>query len=270
MNDKDYKTTGLQDYKLRLLAFVISLLSLAFVVSSCSTKRDLGRNNLKSLSANHLIREIEDNQFEFENIEAKIGLSLKGDSSFGLKGQIRMQKDSVIWISLSLKVGIEVGRIMITNDSIKFINRSTKTYLSESIEHFKNKLPIEASLQLIQNLLIGNDIYLRKADRSRVTIDNDRYNLELTTKEDDIVKNVIVTPQTFKISECNIKEINNEQSLRIRYDEFNDVNGKLVPSKIILENSKFNVEINYSDIKVGEKLEFPFNISPKFEQILIW
>ena len=73
MNKKDYKTTRLQDYKLRLLTFVISLLSLAFVVSSCSTERDLGRNNIKSLSANHLIREIEDNQFEFESLEAKIG-----------------------------------------------------------------------------------------------------------------------------------------------------------------------------------------------------
>ena len=93
MNDKDYKTTRLQDYKLRVLTFVISLLSLAFVVSSCSTEKDLGRNNIKTLSANHLIREIEDNQFEFENLEAKIGVNLKGSDNLGLKGQIRMQKD---------------------------------------------------------------------------------------------------------------------------------------------------------------------------------
>ena len=37
------------------------------------------------------------------------------------------------------------------------------------------------------------------------------------------------------------------------------------------ENYKFSVEINYSDIKTGEeKLDFPFNVSPKFEQIFLW
>ena len=258
--------------------FVICLLSLAFFISSCSTEKHLGKSNLKSLSANHLIREIEDNKFDFDNLEAKIGVNLKGNDSFGLKGQLRMKKDSVIWISLSLKLGIEVGRVMITQDSIKYINRSNKTYLAESIDTFKKNFPIDLSIQNLQDLLIGNDNNLRNADRSRVVIDNDRYNLELTSKENNFAKNVFVTPQTFKISEYHIKDSNNELGIKIQYDEFDNVDGKLIPSKIIfedykttrLQDYKFNVEINYSDIKKVEKLDFPFNISSKFEQILVW
>ena len=250
--------------------FVICLLSLVFFVSSCSTEKHLGKSNLKSLSANHLIREIEDNKFDFDNLEAKIGVNLKGNDSFGLKGQLRMKKDSVIWISLSLKLGIEVGRVMITQDSIKYINRSNKTYLAESIDTFKKNFPIDLSIQNLQDLLIGNDNNLRNADRSRVVIDNDRYNLELTSKENNFAKNVFVTPQTFKISEYHIKDSNNELGIKIQYDEFDNVDGKLIPSKIIFEDYKFNVEINYSDIKKVEKLDFPFNVSSKFEQILVW
>ena len=279
MNDKDYKTTRLQDYKLRVLTFVISLLSLAFVVSSCSTEKDLGRNNIKTLSANHLIREIEDNQFEFENLEAKIGVNLKGSDNLGLKGQIRMQKDSVIWISLSLKVGIEIGRVMITNDSIKYINRSNKTYLVESIDNFKEEFPIDLSLQNLQDILIGNDSQLRNSDKNRVFVENNNYVLEITENDYNLIKNVIVSPENFKINRLEFKDFYYKQNgIQIQYDAFQNIDGQLMPTKIVFDdnmsarplNYNIHVEINYSDIKKGEKLDFPFNISSKFEQILIW
>ena len=271
MNDKDYKTTRLQDYKLRVLIFVISLLSLAFVVSSCSTEKDLGINNIKTLSANHLIREIEDNQFEFENLEAKIGVNLKGSDNLGLKGQIRMQKDSVIWISLSLKVGIEIGRVMITNDSIKYINRSSKTYLVESIDTFKEKFPMDLSLQNLQDLLIGNDNHLRNYGKNRVFVENDNYVLEITENDYNLIKNVIASPENFKINGLEYKDLYNKQNgIKIQYDAFQNIDGQLMPTNIVFDGNNIHVEINYSDIKKGEKMDFPFNISSKFEQILIW
>ena len=297
MNDKDYKTTctvpepvegttvgastssATEGKTTRLMTFVFSLLSLAFFVSSCSTEKNLGKSNLKSLSANQLIREIEDNQFEYENLEAKIGVNLKGNDYLGLKGQLRMQKDSVVWISLSLKVGIEVGRVMITPDSIKYINRSNKTYLVESIDTFKEKFPIDLSIQNMQDLLTGNDNRLRNSGKSRAFIENDNYILEISENENNLVKNVIVSPESFKINELELKDIENETSdIQIKYDAFQNIDGQLLPSKIIfedykttrLQDYKFNVEINYSDIKKVEKLDFPFNISSKFEQILIW
>ena len=266
----------------KLMANSSWLLVLIFIISSCSTHKDT--SSIKMMSANHIIREIEDNQFDFDNLEARIGVSVKGDNKLGLKGQMRMQNDSIIWISLSLKVGIEVGRIMITPDSIKYINRNTRTYFAESLDCFKNKLPIEPSIQFIQDLLIGNDTQIKRSDRYKVSVENEKYKLETTKKikntEDNkdvslLTKDVWVMPETFKISEYEIKELGlNERKLQIKYDEYKNINGKLMPSKIIFEadeDQKFSVEINYSDIKTGEeKLDFPFNVSPKFEQIFLW
>ena len=297
MNDKDYKTTctvpepvedttvgastssATEGKTTRLLTFVISLLSLAFFASSCSTQRNLDKSSLKPLSANQIIREIEDNQFEFESLETKIGVSLKSNNKLGLKGQMRIQKDSVIWISLSLKLGIEVGRIMITPDSIKYINRNTRTYLVESFDFFNEMLPLESSIQFFQDLLVGNDTQIKRSDKCRVSSDNNKYKLEITKKDNNIIKDVWVTDKTFKISKYKIRDLNTESiSLQLRYDEFQDINGRLMPTKIIFDvkktseqsNMEFSVEINYSDIKVGEQLNFPFNISPKFEQLLLW
>ncbi len=245
--------------RLWLLAFSFWLL----VLGSCSTNKDI--SGLRTLSANHIIREVERNQFEFDNLETKFNIKVEGNNSIGLKGQMRMQNDSVIWISLSLKLGIEVARVMITEDSVKFINRTEKTYLSESINGLKDRLPIETSLHFLQDLLIGNNIHFN--EKYKATIEDNSY--KLTSDRDTFW----VTPKTFKVKEHELQSsMANSQQLiaKIYYDNFQKINGRLLPTKIILDADDIfdlNIEIDYSEIKVGEKLEFPFNISKKYSRI---
>jgi hypothetical protein len=242
--------------RLWLLAFSFWLL----VLGSCSTNKNV--STIRNLSANHIIREVERNQFEFENIETKFNVNVKGANSIGLKGQMRMQNDSVIWISLSLKLGIEVARVMITEDSVKFINRTEKTYLSESINELKDRLPIETSLNFLQDLLIGNNIHFN--EKYKATIEDNSY--KLTSDRNTFW----VTPKTFKVKRQQTTDNGQQATLIINYDNFQEINGKLLPTKIILDAKDgfdLNIEIDYSDIKVGEKLEFPFNISKKYSRI---
>ena len=242
--------------RLWLLAFSFWLL----VLGSCSTNKNV--SSIRNLSANHIIREVERNQFEFENIETKFNVNVKGDNSIGLKGQMRMQNDSVIWISLSLKLGIEVARVMITEDSVKFINRTEKTYWTESINGLKDRLPIETSLDFLQDLLIGNNIHFN--GKYKATVEGNSY--KLTSDRDTFW----VTPKTFKVKRQQTTDNRQQTTLIINYDNFQEINGKLLPTKIILDASDIfdlNIEIDYSDIKVGEKLQFPFNISKKYSRI---
>lgn len=276
MNEIAYKIKGKRQ-KAKAVALLL-VLGLILLFSSCSTEKKTTKSNIKSYSANHIIKEIERNQFDFDNLETKIDIKLKGDSRLGLKGQMRIQKDSIIWISVSLKVGIEVGRIMITNDSIKFINRTAKTYFAESLDSFNDKLPIEPSFQFIQDLLIGNNTQIKK-ERFRVTTEDEKYRLEITQKEkkdseDNNIfsKNIWIIPENFKISRYNIKE-NENREIQLEYDDFTSINKEIMPSKVIFRLSSdqdIEVEINYSDIKTGEVLRFPFNISSKYDRVNVW
>lgn len=58
----------------------------------------------------------------------------------------------------------------------------------------------------------------------------------------------------------------------LSYDDFKNVNNKLIPSKILFEDSSLDgiIEIDYTEMKVGEKLEFPFNVSKKYSKISSW
>ncbi len=259
-------------------------IALILIVSSCSVKKET--SNIRMLSANHIVKEVEDNKFEFDNLEAKFTVNIldeKGRNEMGLKGQLRMQNDSVIWVSLSLKLGVEIARVMITEDSVKFINRTNKTYFSTNIDGLDSI--IENPLLSVQGLLVGNDFHIRD-NKYQVEIENNSYNLETKPKhiskigeEEFITKNIYITPENFKISEyktttCFIREGKDKNIISciessLSYDDFQQINDKLIPSKIIFEDSSLDgiIEINYTEIKVGEELEFPFNISKKYKRI---
>lgn len=256
--------------RLWLWAFSFWLLAL----SSCSINKNA--SGIRSLSANHILREVEDNKFEFDKFETKFNVKVEGISNIGLKGQLRMQNDSVIWISLSLKMGIELGRVMITEDSVKLINRTEKTYFAESIDKFKSRLPSEATISFLQDVLVGNEIQFNDNEKFKASIEDNSYKLESE-------KNTFwVTPKTFKVKSCQLSTVPepvegnrhfdklSDRIVIINYDNFQEINGKLLPTKIILETDSdfnINIEIDYSEIKVGEKVEFPFNISKKYSRI---
>ena len=256
--------------RLWLLAFGFWLL----VLGSCSTNKTT--SSLRTLSANHILREVERNQFEFDNLETKFNVKVKGDNIIGLKGQLRMQNDSVIWVSVSLKLGIEMARVMITEDSVKFINRIDKTYFVESVDKFQERLPSEATINFLQDVLVGNDILFDDNEKFKVTIEDKNYKLSSE-------KNTFwVTPKTFKIKSCQLSMVPepvegsrhfdklSDRTVIINYDNFQEINGKLLPTKIILDTKDefdINIEIDYTEVKVGEELEFPFNISKKYSRI---
>ncbi len=240
---------------------------------------------MRSYTVNNIIKEVERNQFDFDNLQAKINIKFKDDkNTLGLRGQVRIQKDSIVWISLSLKVGIEVGRMMITTDSIKLIERNSKSYISESIHTFADILPIEPSVSFIQDLLIGNDTQMQKDGKYKISTEDDKYKLEITKKEKKNIKNdeepyilakdIWIIPENFRISKYNIKEYDNDvRKIQLEYNDFELYNDKYLPTKIGITLSSgydMSLEIEYNNIEIGEKISFPFNISDKFERIYIW
>ena len=269
-SQQDNKATRQQSLSMiirKLVARGSWLVALILIITSCSTTKETSK--LKMLSANHIIREIEDNNFEFDDFEAKFDVKMKGDNKLGLKGQLRMQDDSLIWISLSLKLGIEMARVMITEDSLKFINRSDKTYIAENLDYVNEILPVEASIKLLQDILVGNNNHIERNDDYRVAIENNSY--KLTSNKNYVLRNDIwVMPKIFRISGYEIRLFDDDRNnIKLQYDNFQKINNKYLPTKIIVKlnsGEDVNIEIDYSEIKVGEKPNFPFNITKKYER----
>src|ERR1043165_2055158 len=67
-------------------------------------------------------------QFDFTSLTAKAAVEIATDketTSFDVN--IRMKKDSAIWLSITPLLGIEVARVLVTRDSIRILDRINKT-----------------------------------------------------------------------------------------------------------------------------------------------
>lgn len=95
----------------------------------------------------------------FEWMTANLDIQAEGNGmSFdNLSGQLRMRRDSIVWLSVTATMGIEVLRAKVSNDSVWVLNRMEKTYLAEPLDSLGAKVGMPLSLPLVQTLLLDNN-----------------------------------------------------------------------------------------------------------------
>jgi hypothetical protein len=95
----------------------------------------------------------------FDWLTANLDIQAEGNGmSFNdLSGQLRMRKDSLVWLNVTATMGVEALRIKVSEDSVWIVNRLEKSYLTEPLDTLAAQLSMPLSLSLIQNLLLDNN-----------------------------------------------------------------------------------------------------------------
>ncbi len=164
----------------RLLSWPMTVVMMWLVLSACSKQKEVVKEKpVKNRSAGYLLKRYAENKYNFE------WLGMKVDASFGteeksesFKATIRMRKDSVIWVSIVPALGIEMIRVMITPDSLKYLSKipENKFYYYGSFEDIGKLIGIAFDFEMLQDLLVGNAIGLEKDEqRFRSEIEDDDY-----------------------------------------------------------------------------------------------
>lgn len=264
-----------------LFSFIIVVLFL----SSCKTHRSTIKEPIKEYGADYLFEKLKENELQFEWISAKFNCDLVIDNKKNsFRGQLRMRRDSAIWISFSPALGIEMARILITNDSVKFINRLNKTYFAGDYKFVHDFIGTNVDYDVLQSVLLGNDLTYYEDGKFRASYDSKEYHLVtggrsklkkyVKNEHDDeriYLQNIFLNPETFKITKMKIKEIKKEnKKLDAFYDDFQKVEEQLFPHHLSFDITAENpvwVDLNYSKITINQSLLFPFKITSKYTRI---
>ena len=108
----------------------------------------------------------------FEWLTANLSIQAEGNGMAynDLSGQIRMRKDSIVWLNVTATMGVEVLRAKISNDSVWLLNRLEKTYLAEPLDSVSAQLGIPLTLPLVQILLLDNNQRLAPVENQTVQL----------------------------------------------------------------------------------------------------
>ena len=95
----------------------------------------------------------------YEWLTSKVDIDVEGNGMTfdDLSGQLRMRRDSLLWLSVTAPMGVEVARVKISTDSVWIINRMEKNYLAEPLDSVAQHFGIPVSLPWVETLLLDNN-----------------------------------------------------------------------------------------------------------------
>jgi len=105
----------------------IVLFALLLTASSCASRKKI-------------VAPAPPQSFEWLTANMAIQAEVNKQSFNDLSGQLRMRKDSLVWVSVTATMGVEVLRAKISNDSIWILNRLEKTYLAEHVDSLDQQI----------------------------------------------------------------------------------------------------------------------------------
>jgi hypothetical protein len=156
--------------KIRLTHLYVFLI-IILITASCRTFFVPGSERL-NIRPNKLYEQIMQNELQYDNISVRFSAKISSEtSSDSFKGNMRIKKDSIIWMSIR-SLNIEGARIIITQDSLQFLNRIENSFFAGNVNFIADKYELEMSYDVIQSIFTNNFFFYPVTEDTIKTINN--------------------------------------------------------------------------------------------------
>jgi hypothetical protein len=275
---------------LRPLDYLSSWLPVFLVVvmlgfGACKTTKKAIHSPLVLKTAAELVSLSSQNELKFEWINAKLSANIvTKDKENTVTVNLRMRRDSAIWMSISPALGIEVARVLVTKDSIKVMDRLNSKYLVRNYAYINELLQVLVDFEMLQSLLIGNNFsYLDEKKFKSSFVDGHLYvlstlgkrKLKKTIIEDKeinrgIMQDTWLDPENYRVVKMLIKDKKSKKELLANFEDFRLIDNQKIPFISTFDIQSFKsvkIKIEYSKILLNKVQEFPFTIPEKYEKM---
>lgn len=267
------------------------LLLVSVLMFSCRTaKQVVTEKDIPLMTEHKLLKQIESNRLNDSTLFAKrIEVSFTdGENSDNFKASLKISRDSFMQISLTAPLGIEVARILLTQDSIKFVDVYHKKYFLADYDYFNQRYDVSLTYDFLQNIFTNtfsdftllDESNLRtkryKLDRTEMgyklwTVDKKNAGKKLKkfykqsgSERDEIIllQEILIDPTYFRPLSMSLKDLNEGVGISVRYENFVRFGEELFPEKMhfTLFSKKSNMDLNLK----FQRMEFNVPVEPNF------
>ncbi len=208
-------------------------------------------------------------EIDFRYLKAKAKVSYKTPKeSQSFTVDIRMKKDSLIWMNISV-MGFTGATGLFDKNTVKLYDKIHGEYNEYTYVDFSEKFNFNVSYDILQSLIVGNRPF--KKNKSRVVRENEYYLLK-QQQDKVLIDNYIGENKKLKKLLLTQEDTNNK--LTLDFDDFTMLNQYLFPnSSLITVDYKSNedqkmyqtvVNIKHTKVELFDTpLEFPFKVPEK-------
>ncbi|MCB0630118.1 MAG: DUF4292 domain-containing protein [Saprospiraceae bacterium] len=246
----------------------LALLLIAF--AACKSARSPETVKEKDLSAGKLLDHMVRNQLHADWLSAKARISYDSEDMGGsATANIVIRKDSLIWVSVR-KLGFEVARAQIDQDSMYLLNRLTNEYSIQDLSYLASSYNLPASLKTMQAIFMGNPVFLNTKE---LTLGSDTDTHHLISTSGQMENQFWLDKASLQLIKASYGDLRNHRNVNLVLDDYRPVNAEqnfsyLRQIKVdSQELGKASIEIDFSDVEINTPQEVRFSIPSRYTRI---
>ena len=211
-----------------------------------------------------ILHHLDSARINYQTFTSKVAVDYRGSDgkNYNVNANIRMKKDTAIWISVNAVLGIEALRVLITRDSVKLIDKLNKTYSAHSVSYLQDMTALPLDLATMQDLIIGNPVFL---DSNVVSYTQSPGTISILAIG-KLFKNLISlsaadnTLQHSKLDEVNAAR---SRTADLSYSDYEAGKGVRFATKraiSVSEKKKLDIRLDFKQYDFNQPVSFPFSI----------
>jgi hypothetical protein len=241
---------------------------LLFLVLANACSRKVAVTDPNFMEKNKLIFSVP----EFDYLHTRTRIQYKdGERNVSTSANIRIKKDSIIWMSLTPLLGIEVARAMITQDSLVLMNRLNREYMVYDFENLTDKFKFDINYQLIQSLILGN-MPLKYQEPNEIVSSKQYYIIRQQSGPYSIEN--YISRELMKLQKVEVSEEPKKNKMVLEFEDHKIVEVFSIPFHSLIsldyedgsELKSTEINIKHGRAELASALRFPFAIPSRYER----
>jgi hypothetical protein len=216
------------------------------------------------------LQRVDSNRIDFRTFSAKVNVDYSGSDGkkYDVNANIRMYKDSAIWINVNAVLGIDVMRLLIKKNSVELIDRLNKTYTSRSVDYLQEVTALPLDLYILQDLVIGNPVFLDSNIVSYSVNNNQIAMLSLG----QLFKNLITLNEADKTllhSKLDDTDPARNRTADLTYFDYESKKGIPFSTKrriVVTEKNRLDIKLEFKQYEFNQDVSFPFSVPKNYER----
>lgn len=287
-------------FKLLFFLFLIIVLGL----SSCKTTREIPSANLKPIGTAKLLKNVEENSLVYESFSiSRINCQFSTNQlKTSFKINLKSIKDKKILASIT-KLNIPVGRVLLTPDSVIYVNYIDRSYFVDDYTFLSNFLNIDLDFATIQSIISNSAFSYRNDEKEKdfktfsTSVESGMYILQsekerkvfkmegkgkegkierrLKRLDDNalILQKMSFNPTNFALTKLLIEDKTNNRKMEMNFDDFTKIMNKDYPGSVDMsfnsETDNVSLKIKMSGFSTEKVDELNLKIPEKYQQIKV-
>lgn len=231
-----------------------------------ATVPDRSHEDSMAFIRQHLDR-LQAGTISYTTFSAKLDVDYEGTDGkkYNVNANLRLYKDSVIWISITAIFGIEGLRAYITKDSVKLLNKQDKVYTARSVAYLQEITALPLDLHSLQDILIGNPVFIDSTVSyavsgntiSLLSLGNWFKNLITLNSSGRVVHSKLDDIDLSRNRTCNLSYEDYENKKRVEFSTKRRIT--------VTEKSKLDIKLDFRQYDFNETLSFPFSVPKNYK-----